>query len=79
MATLKEIAQAARVSVATVSRVLNDDPTLSVKNLTAMFGSLLMWTAAPVKIFFTEIPRGIFGEKTVLLNKQGVPTSAAWI
>lgn len=31
MATLKEIAEAANVSVATVSRVLNDDPTLSVK------------------------------------------------
>lgn len=48
-------------------------------SFTAMFGSLLMWTAAPVKIFFTEIPRGIFGEKTVRLNKQGVPTRAAWI
>lgn len=34
MATLKEIAQAAQVSVATVSRVLNDDPTLSVKSET---------------------------------------------
>ncbi len=34
MATLKEIAQAAQVSVATVSRVLNDDPTLSVKSQT---------------------------------------------
>ena len=31
MATLKEIAEAANVSVATVSRVLNDDPSLSVK------------------------------------------------
>lgn len=34
MATLKEIAEAAQVSVATVSRVLNDDPTLSVKSQT---------------------------------------------
>ena len=34
MATLKEIAKAAQVSVATVSRVLNDDPTLSVKSQT---------------------------------------------
>lgn len=34
MATLKEIAHAAQVSVATVSRVLNDDPTLSVKSQT---------------------------------------------
>ena len=44
-----------------------------------MFGSLLMWTAAPVKIFFTEIPKGIFGAKTVSLNQHGVLTRAAWI
>jgi amino acid transporter len=25
-------------------------------SFTAMFGSLLMWTATPVKIFFSEIP-----------------------
>ncbi|GAL03921.1 evolved beta-D-galactosidase transcriptional repressor [Photobacterium aphoticum] len=31
MATLKDIATEAGVSLATVSRVLNDDPTLSVK------------------------------------------------
>lgn len=31
MATLKEIAQQARVSLSTVSRVLNDDPSISVK------------------------------------------------
>ncbi|WP_028866091.1 transcriptional regulator EbgR [Psychromonas aquimarina] len=34
MATLKEIAEEASVSLATVSRVLNDDPTLSVKQET---------------------------------------------
>ena len=34
MATLKEIAQEAGVSLSTVSRVLNDDPSLSVKNET---------------------------------------------
>lgn len=34
MATLKDIAAAAKVSLATVSRVLNDDPTLSVKEET---------------------------------------------
>lgn len=32
-------------------------------SFTAMFGSLLMWTATPVKIFFSEIPAGIFGKK----------------
>ncbi|MDX7356738.1 alpha-glucosidase [Escherichia coli] len=31
-------------------------------SFTAMFGSLLMWTATPVKIFFSEIPEGIFGK-----------------
>ncbi|SRK27424.1 putative transporter [Shigella sonnei] len=44
-----------------------------------MFGSLLMWTATPVKIFFSEIPEGIFGKKTVELNENGVPARAAWI
>ncbi|MBV7297378.1 transcriptional regulator EbgR [Enterovibrio paralichthyis] len=34
MATLKDIAEEAGVSLATVSRVLNDDPTLSVKEAT---------------------------------------------
>ena len=34
MATLKEIAQEAGVSLATVSRVLNEDPSLSVKEET---------------------------------------------
>ena len=48
-------------------------------SFTAMFGSLLMWTATPVKIFFSEIPAGIFGKKTVELNQNGVPARAAWI
>ena len=52
---------------------------VGIISFTAMFGSLLMWTAAPVKIFFTEIPKGIFGAKTVSLNQHGVPTRAAWI
>lgn len=47
-------------------------------SFTAMFGSLLMWTATPVKIFFSEIPEGIFGKKTVELNENGVPARAAW-
>ncbi|WP_028866092.1 amino acid permease [Psychromonas aquimarina] len=51
---------------------------VGVVSFTAMFGSLLMWTATPVKIFFSEIPKGIFGEKTVALNKNGVPARAAW-
>jgi amino acid transporter len=47
-------------------------------SFTAMFGSLLMWTATPVKIFFSEIPTGILA-KTVALNENGVPARAAWI
>lgn len=52
---------------------------IGVISFAAMLGSLLMWTATPVKIFFAEIPYGIFGEKTVRLNKYGVPARAAWI
>lgn len=32
-----------------------------------------------MKIFFSEIPEGIFGKKTVELNENGVPARAAWI
>ncbi|NOH79112.1 amino acid permease [Vibrio sp. RE86] len=44
----------------------------------AMFGSMMMWTAAPVKIHFSEIPKGVYGEKTTELNEHGVPVRAAW-
>ncbi|MCD1126722.1 amino acid permease [Jinshanibacter sp. LJY008] len=47
--------------------------------LSAALGGLMIWTSAPVKVFFSEIPAGIFGEKTVALNKYGVPVRAAWI
>lgn len=47
--------------------------------LAATLGSLLMWTATPVKIFFSEIPQGIFGAKLVELNEHGVPWRAAWL
>jgi amino acid transporter len=43
-----------------------------------MFGSMMMWTAAPVKIHFSETPQGVYGEKTTELNEQGVPVRAAW-
>ena len=52
---------------------------VGIVSFTVMLGSLLMWTATPVKIFFSEIPKGIFGEKTVAPNKQGVPECAAWV
>lgn len=47
--------------------------------LAAGLGSLLMWTSTPVKIFFSEIPEGIFGGKLVELNAQGIPWRAAWV
>lgn len=47
--------------------------------LAATLGSLLMWTATPVKIFFSEIPHGIFGPKLVELNDKGIPWRAAWL
>ncbi|WP_136194304.1 amino acid permease [Actinomyces procaprae] len=47
--------------------------------LAATLGSLLMWTSTPVKIFFSEIPRGVFGGKIVELNEQGIPWRAAWL
>lgn len=47
--------------------------------LAATLGSLLMWTSTPVKIFFSEIPRGMFGEKIIELNEHGIPWRAAWL
>ena len=44
----------------------------------SVFGSLLMWSATPVKVHFSEIPKGIYGEKTTELNQYGVPERAAW-
>lgn len=39
-------------------------------------GSLALWTAAPVKIFFSEIPEGVFGKWLVKTNDEGNPTNA---
>lgn len=47
--------------------------------LAANLGSLLMWTSTPVKIFFSEIPEGIFGKKLVELNEAGIPVRGAWV
>mgnify|MGYP000979955409 FL=1 len=47
--------------------------------LAATLGSLLMWTSTPVKIFFSEIPRGVFGEKIIELNEHGIPWRASWL
>lgn len=39
-------------------------------------GSLALWTAAPVKVFFSEIPEGVFGKWLVKTNQEGNPTNA---
>lgn len=39
-------------------------------------GSLALWTAAPVKVFFSEIPEGVFGKWLVKTNDEGNPTNA---
>lgn len=39
-------------------------------------GSLALWTAAPVKVFFSEIPEGVFGKWIVKTNHEGNPTNA---
>lgn len=51
---------------------------VGVVMLAANLGSLLIWTSTPVKIFFSEIPDGIFGRKLVELNEHGIPWRAAW-
>ena len=33
-------------------------------------GSLALWTAAPVKVFFSEIPDGVFGKWLVKTNED---------
>ncbi len=47
--------------------------------LIASIGGLLLWTSAPVKTFFSEVPEGIFSNKLTKQNSRGVPTRAAWL
>lgn len=44
--------------------------------LLSSVGSLVLWTAAPVKILFSEIPEGIFGKWVSKTNNEGNPTNA---
>ncbi|MBC1371380.1 amino acid permease [Listeria booriae] len=44
--------------------------------LLSALGSLVLWTAAPVKVLFSEIPSGIFGKWIVKTNNEGNPTNA---
>ncbi len=45
----------------------------------ATIGGLLMWTAAPVRTFFSEIPNGVFSSGITKQNNQGTPVKGAWI
>lgn len=44
--------------------------------LLASLGSLVIWTVAPVKILFSEIPEGIFGKWIAKTDTKGNPTNA---
>lgn len=39
-------------------------------------GSLVIWTAAPVKVLFSEIPKGIFGHWAAKTDEKGNPYNA---
>lgn len=44
--------------------------------LLSNLGSLVIWTAAPVKVLFSEIPDGIFGKWIAKTDAQGNPKNA---
>lgn len=45
----------------------------------ASLGSLVLWTAAPVKVLFSEIPEGIFGKWIAKTDKKGTPVNALYV
>lgn len=47
--------------------------------LLASLGSLVLWTAAPVKVLFSEIPEGIFGSWVAKTNDEGNPVNALYL
>jgi amino acid transporter len=47
--------------------------------LLAAFGSLVLWTAAPVKVLFSEIPEGIFGSWVAKTDDKGNPFNALYL
>ena len=47
--------------------------------LLASFGSLVLWTAAPVKVLFSEIPEGIFGKWVAKTDDKGNPNNALYL
>ncbi|WP_094751590.1 APC family permease [Psychromonas sp. CD1] len=44
--------------------------------LTTLCGSLMLWTAAPVKMLFVDAPKGIFGKSLSEVNHEGTPVNA---
>lgn len=52
---------------------------IAIVMLMSALGGLMVWTSAPVKVFFSEIPNDIFGENVVKLNEYGIPANATWI
>lgn len=47
--------------------------------LLASLGSLVLWTAAPVKVLFSEIPEGIFGSWVSKTDNNGNPVNALYL
>ncbi|MGL5417367.1 MAG: amino acid permease [Clostridium sp.] len=45
----------------------------------ASLGSLVLWTAAPVKVLFSEIPEGIFGKWVAKTDNTGNPVNALYL
>ncbi|WP_297632187.1 amino acid permease [uncultured Clostridium sp.] len=45
----------------------------------ASLGSLVLWTAAPAKVLFSEIPDGIFGKWVAKTDKTGNPVNALYL
>lgn len=44
-----------------------------------VLGGILIWTSAPVRTFFSEIPTGVFGSSLPKQNRNGSPVKGAWI
>lgn len=47
--------------------------------LLASLGSLVLWTAAPAKVLFSEIPEGIFGSWVAKTDDRGNPNNALYL
>lgn len=52
---------------------------IGLLNSIASIGGILIWTSAPVRTFFSEIPSGVFGSTLPKQNRNGVPVWGAWI